>query len=406
MSRLARVAVVTLSVIVFLYVGLGYVLGKTSDDKTYRSLSVFGEVLQHIQEDYVDEPNMAVVTAGALHGLLESLDPLSGYLSPREYADYHDRMKNTQHGEPGMTLSKRYGYIVVVSVVPDGPAEKAGMRSGEIVEAIGGFGTRDMSVEQATLLLEGAPSTAVNLAVVRRGKTEPQEVSVNRAVIGPQHVVVDRVAEDVAYVRLPAIETLDVTELRDKLLQFDKQGVHKLVLDLRDCTRGQVPDAIGAAQLFLSSGKITSLEGQTVTRKEFSAEADKVVWHDPVDVLISPSTSGAAEVLAAAIGGNKRGDVVGERTFGSASEQKVIPLDDGGAVILTVAFYSTPAGKSIADAGVVPPVEVHPKSLDPSASSDTAEPPPLGPGQLPTSDDPVYNKALELLKGGEARKAA
>ena len=406
MSRLARVAVVTLSVIVFLYVGLGYVLGKTNDDKTYRSLSVYGEVLQHIQEDYVDEPNMALVTAGAEHGLLESLDPLSGYLSPREYADYRDRMKNAQHGEAGMTLSKRYGYIVVVSVVPDGPAEKASMRSGEILEAIGGFSTRDMSVGQAALFLQGAPGTAVNVAVVRRGKTEPQEVSVNRAVIGPQHVVADRVAEDVAYVRLPAIETLDVTELRDKLLQFDKQGVHKLVLDLRDCTRGQIPDAIVAAQLFLSSGKITSLEGQTVARKEFLAEADKVVWRAPVDVLISPSTSGAAEVLAAAIEGNKRGDVVGERTFGSASEQKVIPLDDGGAVILTIAFYSTPEGKSIVDEGVAPTVEMHPKSIDPSASSDTAEPPPLGPGQLPTSDDPVYNKALELLKGGEARKAA
>src|SRR6202163_3695939 len=102
MSRLARISVVTLSVIVFLYVGLGYVLGKSSDDKSYRSLSVFGEVLQRIQEDYVDEPNMAVVTAGAMHGLLESLDPLSGYLSPREYADYRDRTKNSQHAEAGM----------------------------------------------------------------------------------------------------------------------------------------------------------------------------------------------------------------------------------------------------------------------------------------------------------------
>jgi carboxyl-terminal processing protease len=130
------------------------------------------------------------------------------------------------------------------------------------------------------------------------------------------------------------------------------------------------------------------------------------VWRAPVDVLISPSTSGAAEVLAAAIKGNKRGDVLGERTFGTASEQRVIPLDDGGAVILTVAFYSTPEGKSIVDEGVAPTVEVHPKSQDPSANTDAEEPAPLGPGQLPTSDDPVYNKALELLKGGEASKAA
>ena len=139
--------------------GLGYVLGKTNDDKSYRSLSVFGEVLQHIQEDYVDEPNMAVVTARPfiLRASGNPLDPLSGYLSPREYADYRDRLKNAQHGETGMTVSKRYGYIVVVSVVPDGPAEKASLRSGEILEAIGGFSSRDMSVGQASMLLQGAP---------------------------------------------------------------------------------------------------------------------------------------------------------------------------------------------------------------------------------------------------------
>src|SRR3984957_4073476 len=188
MSRLARISVVTLSVVVFLYVGLGYVLGKTSDDKSYKSLSVYGEVLQHIQEDYVDEPNMAVVTAGAMHGLLESLDPMSGCLSPREYSDYRDRMKNAVHGEVGMTVSKRYGYIVIVSVVPDGPAGKASLRSGEILESIGGFNTRDMSVGQANALLAGAPGSTVKVAVIRRGKTEPQEVSVNGAVIGAEHI--------------------------------------------------------------------------------------------------------------------------------------------------------------------------------------------------------------------------
>ena len=406
MTRLARISVVTLSVVVFLYVGLGYVLGKTNDDKSYRSLSVYGEVLQHIQEDYVDQPNMALVTAGALHGLLESLDPQSGYLSPREYADYRDRLKTPARGEAGMTISKRYGYIVVVSVVPDGPAEKASLRSGEILEAISGFSTRDMSVGQANMLLQGAPGTAVKVAVVRRGKTEPQEISIPREVVPPQHIVADRVSNDVGYVRLPALDALDVTELRDKLAQFDKQGVRKLVLDIRDCTRGDVPDAIAAAQLFLSSGKITSLEGQTVPHKDFMAQPGKAVWESPVDVMISPSTSGAAEVLAGAIEGNKRGDVIGERTFGEASEQKVIPLDDGGAVILTVALYATPDGKSIVDEGVAPTVEVHPKSLDPDADPDVEEPAPLGPGQLPAADDPVYNKTLDLLKGGEAKKAA
>ena len=407
MSRLARISIVTLSVVVFLYVGLGYVLGKTNDDKSYRSLSVYGEVLQHIQEDYVDEPNMNVVTSGAMHGLLESLDPLSGYLSPREYADYRERMKGGMRGETGMTVSKRYGYIVVVSVVPDGPADKATLRSGEILESIAGFATRDMSVGQADALLQGATGSAVKVSVIRRGKTEPQELSITRAVIGPEQITADRVGDDVAYIRMPAIEPLDVSELRDKLEQFDKQGVHKLLLDLRDCARGDVSQAVVAAQLFLNSGKIASLEGQTVAHKDFVAEPDKSVWHSSVDVLISPSTSGAAEVLAGAIKGNKRGDLVGERTFGSASEQKVIPLDDGGALILTVAFYSTPDGKSIIEDGVAPTVEVHPKTADPSAGpADLPDEAPLEPGQLPKSDDPVYDKGLDLLKGGEAQKAA
>ena len=146
--------------------------------------------------------------------------------------------------------------------------------------------------------------------------------------------------------------------MRDKLQQFDKQGVHKLVLDLRDCARGPASEGIAAAQLLIPSGTIAMLKGQTVSRQEFDADPDKVVWHGPVEVLISPSTSGAAEILAAAIGDDHRGDFVGMRTFGTASEQKLIPLEDGSAIILTVAYYYTPANKSILENGVAPSVEV------------------------------------------------
>ncbi len=152
MSRYAKIAVVSLSILIFSYIGLGYLLAKTDDDKAYRSLNVYGEVLQRVQEDYVDEPNLSNVTAGALHGLLESLDPFSGYLSPREYADYKEKQKSTVHAEIGATLAKRFGYVVVVSVLPDSPAEKAGLRSGDIVEEIADFTTREMSVGQANSL--------------------------------------------------------------------------------------------------------------------------------------------------------------------------------------------------------------------------------------------------------------
>ncbi len=408
MSRLAKLIVLSLSLVVFSYVALGYVLGKT-EDKTYRSLTVYGEVLQHIQQDYVEEPNLPLVTSGALHGLLESLDPQSSYLSPREFTEYKQKVQNPARGEIGATLSKRFGYIVVVSVLPDSPSQKAGLRSGDILEAIAGFTTREMSVGQAQILLAGDPGTAVKASVVRRGRTEPQDIELIRAQLAPAHMLADKVEADIAYLRVPTLEAGRANDIREKLVQFDRQGIHRLVLDLRDCGRGEVSEAVAAARLFLSSGTIATLRGQTVTRQEFVAEPAKVVWKYPMTVLISGSTTGAAEVLAAGIAGNKRGEAVGRRTFGSASEQKLIPLEDGAALVLTIANYYAPAGKTIAEEGVTPTVEVRSTSLDESDDQvelRDEEAPPMPPAETPAShDDPVLKKAIELLRG-EARKAA
>jgi carboxyl-terminal processing protease len=192
--------------------------------------------------------------------------------------------------------------------------------------------------------------------------------------------------------------------LRDKLQQFDKQGLHKLVLDLRDCATGQVSEAVSAAQLFVPSGTISVFSGQTASRKQFDAAPDKVVWRAPVEVLISDSTSGAAEVLAAAIGDNHRADLVGERTFGTAAEQKLIPLEDGAAVILTYAYYYTPSGKAIIVDGVVPTVQV--VLPVPDVDPDAAAAPPPPPVKQPSRDDLVIKKALDLLKAGTLPKAA
>ena len=401
MGRLPKVIVLTLSLLVVCYVGLGYVLGKTGDDKTYRSLTVFAEVLQHIQQDYVEEPNLPLVTSGALHGLLESLDPQSSYLSPREYAEYNRKSRKAERGETGVALSKRFGYIVVVSVLPDSPAQKAGLRSGDILEAIAGFTTREMSVGQAQILLAGDPGTAVKVSVVRRGRTEPQEGELVRAQLGPMPVLADKIEGDIGYLRVLTLDAGKANEIREKLLQFERQGIGKLVLELRGCARGEASEAVAVARLFLSSGTISSLRGHTVARQEFAADPSKVVWKYPMTVLISGSTTGAAEVLAAAIGGNKRGELVGAQTFGSASEQKLIELEDEGVIILTVANYYTPAGKAIPEDGVAPTVEV--RAAEEQADVAEDETPPAQ--QLPPREDEVLRKALELLKA-EARKAA
>src|SRR5438046_2239069 len=170
MSRAARIGILCASVAIFCYAGIGHVLGRTTDDKAYKSLTVYGEVLQKIQQDYVDDPNMHTVTAGSLHGMLESLDAQSSYLTPREYDEYKKKLANAGTGETGLTLRKRYGYVIVLSVLPDSPGTQAGIRSGDIFESIGGVTAPDVSVGQAMNLLGGQPGTGVKVGVVRRGQ--------------------------------------------------------------------------------------------------------------------------------------------------------------------------------------------------------------------------------------------
>jgi carboxyl-terminal processing protease len=412
MNRAARIVIFSVSVVIFCYAGIGHVLGRTPDDKAYKSLTVYGEVLQKIQQDYVDDPNMRTVTAGSLHGLLESLDPQSSYLTPREYDEYKKKISNTGTGDTGLTLSKRYGYIIVLSVLPDSPGTKAGIRSGDIFESIAGFTTRDMSVGQALNLMNGQPGTGIKVSVIRRGKATPEEVDVVREKLPPSKIVVQKADPDILVLRFPSLETGRAEEVRNRLLDAEKQGVHKVILDVRECGRGPVSEAVAIARLFIPSGTLTTLRGQTVSAQVFSAEPKQVIWKNPVSVLIDATTSGAAEVLASAIAANHRGDVVGERTFGLASEQKLISLDDGAALILTVANYYNPGGKSILEEGVTPTEVVRAVAEDDSDSGDEdAAPAPENPrepglGPRPLSpEDPIFHRALDLLKS-PAKKAA
>jgi carboxyl-terminal processing protease len=411
MNKAARIGILSLSVVIFCYAGIGHVLGRTPDDRAYKSLTVFGEVLQKIQQDYVDEPNMHLVTAGSLRGLLESLDTQSSYLTPREYTEYKQKLASSTPGDTGLTLSKRFGYVIVISVLPDSPGTKSGIRSGDIFESIAGFTTREMSVGQAQNLLSGQPGTGVKVAVIRRGKATPEEVDIVREKLSPSKIIVQKADPDVVVLRLPSLDTGRADEVRAKLVDAEKQGAHKVILDLRECGRGPVSEAIAVARLFVANGTLATLKGQTVSQQVFSAEPNKVVWKNPVSVLTDATTSGASEVLAAAIEINHRGDVVGERTFGLAAEQKLITLDDGSALFLTVANYSNPAGKAILEEGVTPTEVVRAVVADDSDGADddtvTQEPskdPGLGPRPL-SPEDPIYHKALELLKV-PAKKAA
>ncbi|MGB9477185.1 MAG: S41 family peptidase [Candidatus Acidiferrum sp.] len=414
MNRIARYVILTVSILIVGWVGVGHVLGRTANDKAYKSLQVYSEVLQKIQQDYVDDPKMHLVTTGSLHGLLESLDSESSYLTPREYTEYKEKTANSGTGETGLNLSKRSGYVVVTSVLPDSPAEKADLRSGDFLESIAGFTTREMSVGQAKNLLAGTPGTAVKVGVIRRGRTDPDEVEIVRQKLTQPKLIVQKVDSDTLALRFATLDPGTAEEVRTHLLDAQKQGISHIILDVRDCGRGVDSEAIAVARLFIPSGTLTTLKGQTVTEQTFAADPSKVVWKGPVSVLTDVTTTGAAEVLASAFANTKRGDIVGERTFGLASEQKLIPLDDGAAIILTVGNYYNADGKSILEEGVAPTEVVQAASSanddgddgEDSATAGAQKEPPPGPKPL-SPEDPVLHKALELFHApASAKKAA
>jgi carboxyl-terminal processing protease len=406
MNSLTKKIVIGVSVLVIAYVAAGYMLGKSSNDNAFRALTVYSEVLDHIQRDYVDDPNMHAVTNGSLHGQLDSLDPQSAYLSPLEYKDFKEKTASNPPADSGLALTRRFGYIGVIAVLPDSPAAKIGLRIGDILEKIAGFTTSQMAIDQAQLLLKGQPGTTVPLSVIRRGKAEPQDMTITLAKLAPSKLVVeDKLQGDVAYLRVSDFDAGSSKQIRERLVQLQKAGAKKLVLDLRDCAVGDDQEGIATAQLFLQSGTITTLKGQTVTPVVSAADPAKVVWSQPVAVLIGNGTAGPAEILASAIADNKRGSTVGDRTYGTASQQKLIGMDDGSALILTVANYFTPGNKNIATDGVAATVEVRPSVEDLLVQSTEKETP------MPSAsiDDPVVKKALDILQGNAAvieKKAA
>ena len=406
MPKGLKLALLSLSVALILCVFLGVnahsvsAAAEQQQDGAYRQMNVYSEVLQHIQTDYVEDPNMSAVTAGALRGLLESLDADSSYLSPADYKLYKaDRGGKAQ---VGMDVSKRFGYAVVMSVIPNSPADKAGLSDGDIIQAIGTQDTRDLSVALIQKLLEGAPGSELAIAVVRPRKATPDKLTLTRAVV-PEPPVSDAVYENgsILDLRPATLDQAHVDGLESKLKAAEKGNNRKIVLDLRDVSNGEMKEGIRLANFFLSSGTIATLEGQKVAKQVFTAEAGKVIDPTaPVVVLVNRGTAGPAELVAAALEDNKRADVVGEKTFGEGAEQKTFDLPDGGAVILSIAKYASPSGKAYEDEGITPTVTVAaaPEEIDGNEADASNGHNPKSSGQA----DDQLNKALEILKAKAA----
>jgi len=396
----AAVLVASFGVLLFVVVGSMPGVHASSSDGSYRQLQVYSEVLSRVQSEYVEEPNIPKVTDGALHGLLESLDSNSSYMTADAYKAYKARRAEGKAGI-GAVISKRFGYADVVAVLPGSPAEKAGIEQTDIFESIEGQSTRDMSLPEIRSLLMGAQGSTLNVAVVRARRAEPQKVVITRDTVGIPPVT-DKLMEDgIGYVKAEALTKGKAQEIAAKIKSLERSGAKKILLDLRNDAEGDETEGVAVANLFLNHGTITYLQGQKYPREAFNADPAKAVTALPVAVLVNKGTSGASEIVAAAILENARGDVVGDKTFGDGSVQKTLELKDGGALILSVAKYYSPSGKAIQDAAVTPNVLVA------DADESTAGLEDEDSGAAPSNDqetapknpvDDQLNKAVEVLK--------
>jgi len=401
MSMKTKAAILVTSFAVLLFVVVGSMGGvhASSSDGSYRQLQVYSEVLSRVRSEYVEEPNIPKVTDGALHGLLESLDSNSSYLSPEAYKAFKAH-RTEGKADIGAVISKRFGYADVVAVLPGSPAEKAGIEPTDIFESIEGQSTRDMSLPEIRNIIAGAPGSTLNVQVVRARRAEPQKVVITRDTVNVPPVSDKQMDDAIGYIKVEALTKGKSQEIASKIKSLEKSGAKKILLDLRYCAEGDESEGIATANLFLNHGTITYLQGQKYPRQAFNADPSKAITNLPLAVLVNRGTSGPSEIVAAAILENARGDVVGDKTFGDGSVQKTLDLPDGGAVILSVAKYYSPSGKAIQDTAVTPNVVVAdaiddgagPDDDDSSAAPDTKEE-----KQKPAVDDQL-NKAVEVLK--------
>ena len=399
MSMKTKAAILVSSFAVLLFVVVGSLGGvhASSADGSYRQLQVYSEVLSRVRSEYVEEPNIPKVTDGALHGLLESLDSNSSYMTADAYKAYKAH-KSEAKGEIGATISKRFGYAAVVSVLPGSPAEKAGIEATDIFESIEGQSTRDMSLPEIRSVLAGTPGSTINVSVVRARRAEPQKVVITRAVVTIPPVSEKMIEDGIGYIKVDALTKGKAQEIAGKIKSLEKSGAKKLLLDLRNSSDGDESEGVAVANLFLNHGTITYLQGQKYPREAFNADPAKAVTNLPVAALVNKGTAGAAEIVAAAILENARGDVVGDKTFGDGSVQKTIDLPDGGALFLSIAKYYSPSGKAIQDAAVTPNVVVAEEEDNVVPEEEDQAPAPEQEAKPKNTQDDQLHKALEVLK--------
>ena len=360
-------------------------------------LRIFESVLQHIQNDYVDEPNMDKVRAGALRGLAYGLDPYSTYLTPEQVKEYNAGNKDNLVGI-GAELSQVASYLYVIAPMKGSAADQAGLKAGDIIEYIDTKATRDISLYDAKQLLNGAAGTEVKLRVLR-ANSSPLTINVKRGAARAAAAELRMEAGKVGLLRINSFADGESTEIKSRLQDLLKQGAQKIVIDMRDTAGGSLVEAVSVANLFIKDGVIAQTIGREgKALKTYTADPKATLFNGPVVALIDSGTAGAAEVVASALTERNRGQIVGEKSFGAGTEQQLFSLRGGDGLLLTTVKWASSSGKTFlgedrAHSGVTPNVEVKGQEV-----AETVDP-----DELTGNDDDAIAKPEQ---GNEKREAA
>jgi carboxyl-terminal processing protease len=370
-------------------------------------LKIVESVLNHIQNDYVDVPDMSKVRLGALRGLANGLDPYSSYLTPEQVKAYEANKTAAKPGV-GAEFSQISGYPYVIATVKGSPADKAGLKAGDFIEYIDNKATRDISLYDATQLVNGDVGTSVNLRILRLGE-KGQTLKLVRGPYKMPPAESRLEAGKIGVIKVHSLENGAAADIKTQVQSLTRQGAQKIVLDLRGVAAGTLQEGSSVANIFIRDGELARVIGRdNKVTQTFTGDPSKAIFDGNMAVLIDRGTAGAGEAIASAMLERKRGEVVGEKSFGSGTEQAFFPLSSGGGYLLTVAKWASPSGKPFlgedrATMGVKPSVEVKrpdtPEPLDVEdlveQQDNPAQPTPAKPE--PPKEDLPLKKALEIL---------
>ena len=341
-----------------------FILLKTSvfsKNDIYEKIDLFGEVIENIKKEYVDDVNQSEMMDSAINGVLQSLDPYSAYMSPELFKEMQTDTRG-EFGGLGIEIGMEAGVVKVIAPIDDTPAEKAGIKAGDYIVKIGSEQVQGKSLMEAVKLMRGPVGTSVKLTVRRKNVKKPLEFNITRKIIEIQSVSSEIISKkkNIGYVRLKSFNENSDNQFLKSIRKFEKnKKVIGYVIDLRNNPGGLLTQAINITDFFLEDGEIVSTKGRKVseTRKFFAKKGDETQGK-PIVVLINNGSASASEIFAGALKDHKRAIILGENSYGKGSVQSIIPLRNGGGMRLTISKYYLPSGKSISEVGVTPDIFV------------------------------------------------